>query len=158
MDSIDKAIIATLQKNGRTSNEELARLSHVAQSTMIQRVRRLEKQGVIKGYRAVLDPAALGYNVQAIVMIALKHRQLDIVDAIERRLKAIPEVKACFLLAGVYDFMVHVVARDIEQLARLIKYKFYEVGNIRCRDTFLVLSPPQEKAGYSLEYVEDDGD
>jgi Lrp/AsnC family leucine-responsive transcriptional regulator len=157
MDSIDKTIISTLQKNGRTTNVELARLAQLAPSSMLERVRRLEERGVIKGYRAVLDPTALGYNVQAIIMITLEHSQLNMIDETEQRIRSIPEVKACFLLAGVHDFMVHVVVRDIEHLAHLVKYKLYEVGIMRSQETFLILSPLQEDEGYSLKCMDDDG-
>ena len=156
MDSIEKTIISTLQKNGRTTNLELARLARIAPSSMLDRVRLLEERGVIKGYKAVLDPTALGYSVQAIVLITLEHSQLNMIDETEQRLKSIPEVKTCFQLAGVYDFLVHVVVRDIEHLVHLVKYKLYKVGFIKSHEAFLILSPPQEDKGYSSEYINDD--
>ncbi len=155
MDSIDKTIISTLQKNGRTTNVELARLAELAPSSMLERVRRLEERGVIKGYRAVLDPTKLGYNVQAIVMVSLEHTQLEKIDETEEKIRSIPEVKSCFLLAGVYDFMIHVVVRDIDHLANLVKYKLCEVGIMKSQETFLILSPLQEDKGYSLECMDD---
>ena len=89
MDSIDKTIISTLQKNGRTTNVELARLAELAPSSMLERVRRLEERGVIKGYRATLDPTKLGYNVQAIVMVSLEHTQLEKIDETEEKIRSI---------------------------------------------------------------------
>jgi Lrp/AsnC family transcriptional regulator, leucine-responsive regulatory protein len=83
-------------------------------------VRRLEERGLIQGYRAVLDPQALGYHVQAVVLINLAGHQAGPIDAFESQVRALPEVKLCLNVTGRYDYLLHVVVRDIEHLRQLV--------------------------------------
>jgi Lrp/AsnC family transcriptional regulator, leucine-responsive regulatory protein len=155
MDAIDRNIIETLQRQGRVTNVELARMNDLAPSSMLERVRRLEERGVIKSYRAVLDPKTLGYNVQAIVMINLDRHQAGPIDIFEARIRAVPEVQACFHLAGRYDYIVHVVVRDIDHLGQVVKHTLAGIDGVEKQETFLALSTIKADEGYSLEYVGD---
>ena len=147
----DRRILATLQTNGRTSNVELARANKLAPSSMLERVRRLEDRGVIGGYRAVLDPNKLGYQVEALVMIVLDRHQVSGIDDFESGVAAIPEVRACFHVAGRYDYILQVAVRDIEHLGELVKHRLGALGGVEKQETFLVLSTVKEDQGYSLE-------
>ena len=100
MDRLDYQLIRALQAQGRMANVDLARLCDSAPSTTLERVRRLEEKGVIKGYRAVLDPQAVGLAVQALVLISLDHHQAGPIDEFEDRVRAVPEVMACYHLTG----------------------------------------------------------
>ncbi|MCU0664453.1 MAG: Lrp/AsnC family transcriptional regulator [Myxococcota bacterium] len=151
MDAIDRNIIAHLQKQGRMTNVELARLNDLAPSSMLERVRRLEERGIIKGYRAVLDPKSLGYTVEAIVMINLDRHQAGPIDDFEDRIRAVPEVKACWHLTGRYDYMVHLVVRDIDHLGNMVKHVLAGIMGVEKQETFLVLSTTKHDEGYSLE-------
>jgi len=153
MDTIDKNIIETLQRQGRMTNVELARMNDLAPSSMLDRVRRLEERGVIKSYRAVLDPKAIGYQVQAMIMITLDHHQAGSIDSFESRICAVPEVKTCYHLTGQYDYIAHLVVRDIEHLGEMVKHHIGSIPGVEKQETFLVLSTIQEDEGYSLEYV-----
>ena len=90
MDDVDRKLLAALQANGRISNADLARLVDLAPSSTLDRVRKLEERGVIRGYRAVLDPPALGYQVQAMVLISLDRHQAGPIDEFEARVRAVP--------------------------------------------------------------------
>lgn len=151
MDSTDRNIIEILQKQGRMTNVELARINDLAPSSMLERVRRLEEKGVIKGYRANLDPKQLGYNVQAMLMITLDRHQSGPIDDFEDRIRAVPEVKACFHLTGQYDYLAHLVVRDIDHLGELVKHTLAGIAGVEKQETFLVLSTIKEDEGYSLE-------
>ncbi len=151
MDPIDQKIVAALQKRGRMTNVELARLADLAPSSMLERVRRLEERGVIKGYHASIDPKAIGYEVRAVVMINLDLHRAEAIDDFEDRIRAIPEVTGCFHLTGRYDYLVHVVARDIEHLGELIKHTLGKVGGVEKQETFITLSTIKEDSGYSVE-------
>ncbi|MCP4606980.1 MAG: Lrp/AsnC family transcriptional regulator [Proteobacteria bacterium] len=150
MDSLDRKIVELLQKQGRVTNVEMARMNDVAPSSMLERVRRLEERGVIKNYRAVLDPKALGYQVQAMVMLNLDRHQAGPIELFEERIRSVPEVKACYHLTGRYDYMVHLVVRDIDHLGELVKHSLGGLAGLEKQETFLVLSTVKDDEGYFL--------
>lgn len=151
MDQIDRNIVATLQRQGRVTNVELARMNDLAPSSMLERVRRLEERGLIKGYQAILDPKKLGYQVEAMVMVTLDRHQASPIDAFESGVLEVPEVKACFHLTGRYDYVLHVVVRDIDHLGDLVKHRLGAIGGVEKQETFLILTTVKEDRGYPLE-------
>ena len=84
------------------------------------RVRRLEDRGLIRGYRASVDCGALGLGLQAMVMINLGRHQANPIEDFEAEIRAVPEVRACFHVTGRYDYLAHVVVRDIDHLRELV--------------------------------------
>jgi Lrp/AsnC family leucine-responsive transcriptional regulator len=156
MDPLDKRILETLQQKGRITNVELSKKNDLAPSSMLERVRRLEERGIITGYRAVLDPKRLGFQVQAMVLITLSHHQIGSIDTFEASIRAIPEVCACFHLTGQYDYLVQLVARDIDHLGAVIKHTIGGIAGVEKQETFLVLSTIKENKGYSLDCVPDE--
>ncbi|MCP4679827.1 MAG: Lrp/AsnC family transcriptional regulator [Deltaproteobacteria bacterium] len=153
MDSTDRNIIELLQKQGRMTNVELARSNDLAPSSMLERVRRLEERGVIKNYQAILDPKALGYNVQAMVMISLDRHQAGPIDLFEEKIHSVPEVKTCYHLTGRYDYVVHLIVRDIDHLGEVVKHTLAGIVGVEKQETFLVLSTVKEDEGYSLDGI-----
>ena len=151
MDATDRKIIATLQENGRITNVELARLSNLAPSSMLERVRRLEERGIIGGYRAEINPKEIGYNVEAFVMIILDHHQATGIEDFESGIREVSEVRSCVHVAGRYDYVVHVAVRDIEHLGDLVKHRLGSLAGVEKQETFLVLSTVKQDEGYSLE-------
>jgi Lrp/AsnC family leucine-responsive transcriptional regulator len=151
MDATDRKIIATLQENGRITNVELARLSNLAPSSMLERVRRLEERGIIGGYRAEINPKEIGYNVEAFVMIILDHHQATGIEDFESEIREVSEVRSCVHVAGRYDYVVHVAVRDIEHLGDLVKHRLGSLAGVEKQETFLVLSTVKQDEGYSLE-------
>lgn len=151
LDGIDLNIIGTLQRQGRTSNVDLARANNLAPSSMLERVRRLEERGAITGYRAVLDPKALGLGVEALVMVTLNRHQAGAIDQFESGVQEVHEVKSSYHLAGRYDYVLHVVARDIDHLGDLVKHGLGAIGGVEKFETFLILSTIKPDAGYCLE-------
>ncbi len=156
MDTTDQKIVDALQNHGRMTNVELARLNDLAPSSMLERVRRLEERGIIKGYRAVLDPKALGYQVQAMVMITLDRHQAGSIELFEDRIRSVPEVKTCYHLTGQYDYMVHLVALDIDHLGELVKNTLASIAGVEKQETFLALSTIKEDQGYAITNAQDD--
>ncbi len=90
MDNVDRNILEMLQLNARISNAELARANNMAASSMLDRVRRLEERGYIKGYTTKLDKKKLGLSVEAIVMICLDRHDFCLIDEFEDKIRAIP--------------------------------------------------------------------
>jgi len=153
MDQLDRRLLTALQDQGRTPNVELARTLALAPSTTLERVRRLEERGVIKGYRAILDQQALGLKIQALVLINLDHHQAGPIEAFEDHVRAVPEVLACYHLTGRHDYMLHVVVRDIDHLREVVKHRLATIVGVDKQETLLVLSTVKENEGYALDTI-----
>ena len=119
LDRTDSAIISALQRNAGLSNKELASKVELAPSSCLERVRRLRKEGVLKGFHADVSPEALGIGLQAIIAIRVSSHQEDKVVALREQLIAHPEVINFYYLAGRTDFLVHVAVRDVDHLRAL---------------------------------------
>jgi len=154
MNQLDKSILETLQRRADISNKELASLHGLAESSMLNRVNKLKEKGIITSYRAVIDPKAVGYTIQALIMINLSQHQLQSIETSERQISAIPEVKVGYHVAGRYDYVLHVVLRDIDHLGDLIKNKLSKISGLERQETFLIFSSLKEDKGYSLDYAE----
>ena len=112
-------IIALLQKNARLSNKELAAQVGLAPSTCLERVRALHEGNVFKGFHAEVDPKVLGIHLQAMVAIRLGKHSFETMEAFKVHVMALPEVHTVYYMAGVNDFMLHVVVRDSNHLLEL---------------------------------------
>jgi DNA-binding Lrp family transcriptional regulator len=116
MDELDSEIIRLLQTDARQSNRELARRLGVAPSTCLERVRALTRRGVIRGYHADIDPAALNRSVQALVSVQVRPLSRAVIDTFKDSASALPEVLSVFVLAGGDDFLLHVAVQDLDHL------------------------------------------
>lgn len=120
IDEIDRRILAELQTNARQTNKALADAVGVAPSTALERVRVLEKSGVIRGYHADVDPTAVGGNLQAVVTIRLQPKTQTVIESVIAALWELPEVIAINLMTGVDDLTVRVLATNAEHLRKTI--------------------------------------
>ena len=116
MDQIDTSILNALQNNARISNKELSAAVGLSPSACLERVRRLQRENVLVGFHAELNPVFLGIGLQAFVSVRLSQHSRDIVDAFRSHIITLPEVVAVYHLAGESDFLVHVAVRDAEHL------------------------------------------
>ncbi len=113
MDSMDRAIIAELVRDGRISNVELAERVHLTPGPCLRRVQRLEQEKVIRGYRAVVDPAALDRGFEVILDVELTVFDRETVYAFEEALAAMDEVVELHRLFGSPDYFVRVAVKDL---------------------------------------------
>lgn len=120
LDELDAALLRELQRDARLSNRELAARTGVAPSTALERVRRLRSRGVLRGYHADLDLAALGRPVQALIAIRIRRPSRTEVAAVRRLLEGLPDVLAVFVVTGAEDFLVHVAVADTDALYALV--------------------------------------
>ncbi|MFI6180936.1 Lrp/AsnC family transcriptional regulator [Nonomuraea sp. NPDC051191] len=116
MDELDSAIIRLLQTDARQSNRELARRLGIAPSTCLERVRALTRRGVIRGYHADIDPAALNRSTQAMVSVQVRPLSRAVINAFKQSAAELPEVLSVFVLAGGDDFLLHVAVQDLDHL------------------------------------------
>jgi len=114
LDRTDRALLEALQSNARLTVAELADRVSLTPSPCWRRVKRLEEAGLVKGYRAILSAEKLGYGVTAFVNVMMGSHEKDISNRFEQRLAEIPEVISCHHVSGKYDFLLEVVAEDLQ--------------------------------------------
>jgi len=119
MDRIDRSILLQLQDNARISNVELANAVGLSPSACLRRVGLLEKSGVIDGYQAQLNASKLGHEVLVLMQITLQGQSAEMLSDFEAAVAEIPQVLACFLIAGDSDYILRVAARDVADFGRL---------------------------------------
>ena len=120
LDRIDLQLLAELQANGRQSNAELAERVHLSPSACLRRVQRLERSGVIAGYRAELDPDRLGLGLTAFVRVRRNHHDASAVAEFARGVNEWDEVVACHALTGDMDYLLQVAVADLEHFSRFL--------------------------------------
>ncbi len=119
LDSIDRRILVALQNRGRMSNADLSEKVNLSPSACHRRVQRLETDGFIKDYVALLDPRKLGRPSTVFVEITLSGQADEVLEVFEREVAKIPDVLECHLMAGTADYLLKVVAQDTEDFARI---------------------------------------
>lgn len=132
LDNADTAILNILRRDGRITNQQLADKIGLSASACSRRIHRLQKDGVISGYGATIDPAALGRGLTVLIFITLSQQSDEFLQAFEKAVRESPGMRDgtiadCFLLSGRYDYMMRVAMRDMadyenfhkEQLSRL---------------------------------------
>lgn len=121
LDRTDKALLQALQSNARLTVAELAERVSLTTSPCWRRVKILEENGIISGYQAVLSPKELGYGVTAFVSLMMDSHTQEMARSFERRLLEIPEIVACHNISGRYDFLLEVVAKDLESFGEFAR-------------------------------------
>jgi DNA-binding Lrp family transcriptional regulator len=130
MDELDSEIVRLLQTDARQSNRELARQLGIAPSTCLERVRALHRRGVIRGYHADIDPAALNRSVQALVSVQVRPLSRAVIDAFKGFASGLPEVLHVFVLSGGDDFVLHVAVQDLDHLHAFLTDRLSKRGEI----------------------------
>ena len=119
LDTTDRKILAALQKNGRMSNSELSEQVNLSPSACHRRVQRLEVEGYIRNYVALLDARKMNVPTTVFVEITLQGQAEEVLDAFEKAVARIPDVLECHLMAGSADYLLKVVAENTEDFARI---------------------------------------
>lgn len=125
-DATDRTILLALQHDARQTMAELAEQVSLSQSPCWRRVRQLEESGVIEGYHAHLNRKRLGFGTTGFIHIQMENHTPERILAFEREVAALPQVVSCLNLSGHYDYMLEVIAADLEAFSHLVHHK------IRC--------------------------
>lgn len=151
LDKTDRAILAALGGDGRMSNVALATEVHLSPSACLRRVRRLEDQGIIDRYAAVIDPAKIGKETSVFVDISLSSQREDLLDSFEAAVTDVPGVMSCHLMAGDADYVVQILCADVADYERIHRsYLSRLPGVTRLRSSF-ALRTVCSKPAYELE-------
>jgi Lrp/AsnC family transcriptional regulator, leucine-responsive regulatory protein len=138
LDAADMRILSALQRNGRLSNVDLANEVGLSPSPCLRRVRELEEAGYIQGYAALLDRRKLGIGVVAFVEVKIEQNAEG--DAAFRQgIMQIPEVASCFVMTGAMDYLLQVVARDLDAFAEISMRKLLAIKGVKdVRSSFVL--------------------
>ncbi|HTT02433.1 MAG TPA: Lrp/AsnC family transcriptional regulator [Steroidobacteraceae bacterium] len=139
LDRFDARLVAELQKDGRRPVVELAEEIGLSGTPCARRVRRLEETGVIQGYTAIVDPARLGLTVQAFVQVKLERHTDENIAQFRRALEALEEVVSCYATTGAYDFLLQVVATDLDALSTIVLKRLLKIPSVRDVHSSIVL-------------------
>lgn len=145
LDATDRRILAALQRDGRASIVELAARVGLSPTPCQRRVRRLEEAGVIQGYAARVDPARVGLPLQAFVQVALQSHAEEVVERFHTALAARPEVLAAYTMSGEMDYLLHVLAPDMEAFGDFATRALLRMPGVKeTRSAFVLatLKPP----------------
>lgn len=139
-DQIDLKIVHLLSKNGKLGNKEIANEIGLSVSPTFERVKRLERTGVIKGYRAIISKKAIGKGLQVFCNVSLKSHNLDVIEAFEEKVVHLEEVAKCYHIAGNYDYCLLIEVSDIEAYQHFLKQKLATIPNIANVQSSFVMS------------------
>lgn len=135
LDATDRRILAVLQRQGRITNAELAETVHLSASACHRRVQRLEEEGFIADYVALLDARRMGRPTVVFVEITLQGQAADLLDAFEREVARVPDILECHLMAGTADYLLKIVAADTEDFARIHRQYLSRLPGVRQMQT-----------------------
>ena len=120
LDATDSKLLALLQNDARRTNRDLAAALGVAPSTCLERVRSLRRRGMIVGYHAQVDLAAVGRPLQAMIAVRVRPPNRAVIAGFRAYVEQLPEVLSVFVVSGSDDFLIHVAVRDTDQLQALV--------------------------------------
>ncbi|OXX74765.1 AsnC family transcriptional regulator [Vibrio sp. V19_P1S1T109] len=148
LDRIDQQILRILHSKGRLPVVELAKLVNLTTSPCSDRVKRLEKEGYIKGYHAELCPEKLGLDVQVFIHIRLDQTSFSIFERFSQAVADIPEIEACYSLSGDFDTMIKVRVKDMKAYQNFMSGKLGTLpGVIQTRSEFVI---EEHKASFGI--------
>ena len=151
LDDIDKAMLRELQADGRLTNVELARRISLSPPATLTRLKRLEKDGYIRNYTAVVDREKAGYDLLCFIHIAMQMHQIEQVENFRRMLRDMPEVLECHHITGEYDYLLKVVLRNREDLERFAVDRLTPIPGVARIHTSLVFTEVKSTTALPLE-------
>lgn len=145
IDQTDEKILRVLVQNGRISNIELAERIGLSPSAALRRVSALERLGVIKGYRAILDPAAMGAGFIAYVTVGLNQHTKAAQEAFERAISRTPEVRECHNITGAVEYLLRVEAADLAAYKSFHTDVLGTLPQVNAITSYVVMGSPKDE-------------
>ena len=150
MDALDAELLARLQADGRMTNVELGRQLNLSPPAIHARLRRLEEEGYIRGYTAVLDRERLGFDMLCFVHITLQQHSTDLVERFRAAVREIPEVLECHHITGEYDYLLKAVVYNRKDLERLVVERITPIPGVARIHTSIALSEVKQTSALPL--------
>jgi Lrp/AsnC family leucine-responsive transcriptional regulator len=141
LDRIDRHILAVLQADGRISNVDLANKVGLSPTPCLERTRRLERDGFIDGYVALLNPERMEMGLLAFVEVSLDRPTADVFDNFAQAAQADPNIVECHMVAGGFDYLMKVRVADMDAYRRFLGYGIARLPGVRETRTYVVIEP-----------------
>lgn len=139
LDRIDRNILAALSKDGRLSASELAAKVGLSKTPVQARVKRMERDGFIRGYSAVIDRERMGEAHVAFVQVKLADTRLPALSEFNRAIQAVPEIEQCHMMAASFDYLLKVRTRDIASYRRVLGERLSALPHVAQTSTFVAM-------------------
>jgi len=140
LDSLDLKILKILQDEGRISNLDLSQMIGLSPAPTLERVKKLEKAGIIKGYQAVLDLYRLGLGTETFMQVSLAYNKQNAIDNFMEQIAKIDEIIECYQITGASDFILRILVKDVSAYEQLVREKLSHVTEITNMQTMVILS------------------
>lgn len=150
LDEIDLKLLSQLQETGRKTNVELAKSVGLTAPPCLRRIRALEDSGIIKSYHANVDQSSLGYRITVFAMVSLKSQAEEDLRAFEDHIKSIPDIRECHMLNGEIDFILKIVAKDLQSFQELLTSQLTSAPNVVSIKTSLTIRTAKDMPGVPI--------
>jgi len=140
VDKIDKAILEILEENSKLGTKEVAAQVGLTVTPTYERIKRLERDGVIKKYTIELDKNQVGKNLQVFCHVSLKEHNLELLKQFENKITVLPEVSACYHIAGDHDYALFIEVSNIQSYEQFLLQKLAIIPSIANVQSFFVMN------------------
>lgn len=145
LDRIDRAILAAMSRDGRLSMAELAVRVGLSKTPVQARVKRLERDGYIRGYAAIIDRARMGEGHVAFVQVKLSDTRSAALDAFNRAALAVPEIEECHMIAASFDYLLKVRTKDIAAYRRVLGERISALPHVAQTSTYVAMETVKDR-------------
>ncbi|MCG6856645.1 MAG: Lrp/AsnC ligand binding domain-containing protein [Salaquimonas sp.] len=147
LDATDRKILRALQANGRITVTELAEAVNLSNTPCTERMRRLEREGFIRGFAARIDPLMLDLSVTVFVQVVLERTTTGVLNRFGKEVRRIPEVESAHMIAGNFDYLLKVRVRDMVHYRKILGDRIGTLPGVSQTHTFAVMETVKENAG-----------
>ena|SRR5690349_8124123 len=153
LDRTDLRILQELQRDGRMPVVALAERVALSPTACQRRLQRLEDSGAIARYTAVINPSALGLEIQAFIQVRIERQAKEVTEAFEEAVRRLPEVRACYVMTGDLDFLLHVFVPDLKAFSDFAMHRLIGVPGVKDVRSSLVLESIKDDEGFVIRPV-----
>ncbi|MBI9057154.1 Lrp/AsnC family transcriptional regulator [Labilibaculum sp. DW002] len=150
LDQTDKTILRILQTDSKKTAKEIASMLSLTVSPVYERIRRLENQGFIKKYVAILDKTRIGRTVTAMCQVSMRYHNEAFIDEFEEQIQDLKEVQECYHVAGQVDFILKIHVRSLEEYHEFVRYKLSKIKNIGVLNSTFVIKEIKQSSEYDI--------
>lgn len=150
LDSTDKKILNILQQNSKVNIKEIALKIGLTQTPTYERIKRLEKSGIIKKYIATLNKEKIGYTIEVFCQVTLLVHSKDLINRFEKAVNAMDDAIECYHVAGNYDYLLKVIVKDMSSYQDFLKNKLSVLDSVANVQSTFVMSSTKENSYFKL--------
>jgi DNA-binding Lrp family transcriptional regulator len=146
IDATDRRIIHQLQQNGKETIKEIADYLGMSTTPVFERIKKLERDGFIEGYTAIVNKEKMGFQLVSFCTVTLESHHKEFIKQFESDIKSLPEVMECYHIAGMFDYLLKIYSKDMVDYQNFITQKLASISNIgRVQSSFIMTEVKNEK-------------